>query len=217
MKNQGVGRCRPHADIFPPRPHFYSMHTADDIPYWKLAQLHSHDVLATTVLQTCVRYGNADTKCQFCAIGESLKGDRTIARKTPEQRNGHLLHRPALAIHLGQRSVLRCRSGRALLGQLHRSQAQERQVHRQHGAEPVGAGFLNSAPTFQPPGTPPAIIHHIMLFDPYPPFRPRDFVFKIASTPNELDGYWALRRAVCCEEQHVFQSGDDRDAIDDHA
>ncbi len=138
MKNQGVGRCRPHADNFPPRPHFYSMHTADDIPYWKLAQLHSHDVLATTVLQTCVRYGNADTKCQFCAIGESLKGDRTIARKTPEQRNGHLLHRPALAIHLGQRSVLRCRAERGLLGELHRSQAQERQLHRQHGAEHVG-------------------------------------------------------------------------------
>ncbi len=85
MKNQGAGHCRPHANIFPPQPYFYSMHTADDIPYWKLAQLHSHDVLATTVLQTCVRYGNADTKCQFCAIGESLKGDRTIARKTPEQ------------------------------------------------------------------------------------------------------------------------------------
>lgn len=56
-----------------------------------------------------------------------------------------------------------------------------------------------------------------MLFDPYPPFRPRDFVFKIASTPNELAGYWALRRAVFCEEQRVFHSGDDRDAIDDHA
>jgi hypothetical protein len=79
------------------------------------------------------------------------------------------------------------------------------------------AGFMNSAPTFHLPGTPPAIFHHVTLFDPYPPFRPRDFVFKIASTPNELDGYWALRRAVCCEEQHVFQSGDDRDAIDDHA
>jgi radical SAM protein (TIGR04043 family) len=71
--------------IFPPQPRFYSMSTAEGIPYWKLAQLHSHNVLATTVLQTCVRYGNASTKCQFCAIGESLKGDRTIARKTPEQ------------------------------------------------------------------------------------------------------------------------------------
>jgi radical SAM protein (TIGR04043 family) len=37
------------------------------------------------VLQTCVRYGNSETKCQFCAIGESLKAGRTIAKKTPKQ------------------------------------------------------------------------------------------------------------------------------------
>jgi len=37
------------------------------------------------VLQTCIRYGNSDTSCQFCAIGQSLTADRTIARKTPEQ------------------------------------------------------------------------------------------------------------------------------------
>ena len=70
---------------FPPQPRFYSQSTADGIPYWKLAQLHSRDTLATTVLQTCIRYGNTATKCQFCAIGESLKAGRTIARKTPEQ------------------------------------------------------------------------------------------------------------------------------------
>ncbi len=70
---------------FPPAPHFYSRSTADGIPYWKIAQLHSKDVLATTVLQTCIRYGHHETKCQFCAIGESLKAHRTIARKTPEQ------------------------------------------------------------------------------------------------------------------------------------
>jgi radical SAM protein (TIGR04043 family) len=70
---------------FPPQPKFYGLQTADGIPYWKLAQLHSRDTLATTVLQTCIRYGNAETKCQFCAIGESLKAGRTIARKTPEQ------------------------------------------------------------------------------------------------------------------------------------
>jgi radical SAM protein (TIGR04043 family) len=70
---------------FPPQPRFYSLQTADGIPYWKIAQLHSRDTLATTVLQTCIRYGNAATKCQFCAIGESLKGGRTIARKSPEQ------------------------------------------------------------------------------------------------------------------------------------
>ena len=56
-----------------------------------------------------------------------------------------------------------------------------------------------------------------MLLESYPPFRPRDFIFKIASTPNELAGYWALRREVFCQEQHVFASGDYRDSIDDHA
>jgi radical SAM protein (TIGR04043 family) len=70
---------------FPPQPRFYGLQTLDGIPYWKIAQLHSRDTLATTVLQTCIRYGNAATKCQFCAIGESLKAGRTIARKTPEQ------------------------------------------------------------------------------------------------------------------------------------
>jgi radical SAM protein (TIGR04043 family) len=70
---------------FPPQPKFYKLSTVDGIPYWKIAQLHARDTLATTVLQTCVRYGNAATKCQFCAIGESLRAGRTIARKTPEQ------------------------------------------------------------------------------------------------------------------------------------
>lgn len=70
---------------FPPQPRFYGLQTGEGIPYWKIAQLHSRDTLATTVLQTCIRYGNAATKCHFCAIGESLKGGRTTARKTPEQ------------------------------------------------------------------------------------------------------------------------------------
>lgn len=70
---------------FPPQPQFYGLRTADGIPYWKIALLHSRDTLATTVLQTCIRYGNSATKCQFCAIGESLKAGRTIARKSPEQ------------------------------------------------------------------------------------------------------------------------------------
>lgn len=70
---------------FPPQPKFYGLKTADGIPFWKIAQLHSHDTLATTVLQTCIRYGNSETKCQFCAIGESLRAGRTIARKTPDQ------------------------------------------------------------------------------------------------------------------------------------
>jgi radical SAM protein (TIGR04043 family) len=70
---------------FPKTPNFYSLTTADGIPYWKIALLHSHDVLATTVLQTCIRYRNSDTACQFCAIEQSLTAGRTIARKTPAQ------------------------------------------------------------------------------------------------------------------------------------
>lgn len=70
---------------FPQQPNFYRLTTADNIPYWKIALLHSRDVLATTVLQTCMRYGDTATACQFCAIGQSLDAGRTIARKTPAQ------------------------------------------------------------------------------------------------------------------------------------
>ena len=70
---------------FPHQPKFYSLTTADGLPYWKIALLHSHDVLATTVLQTCKRYRDSSTACQFCAIEQSLTEGRTIARKTPSQ------------------------------------------------------------------------------------------------------------------------------------
>jgi radical SAM protein (TIGR04043 family) len=70
---------------FPRPPKFYGLTTADGVPYWKIALLHSQDVLATTVMQTCIRYGDTRTSCQFCAIGQSLQSDRTIARKTPDQ------------------------------------------------------------------------------------------------------------------------------------
>jgi radical SAM protein (TIGR04043 family) len=70
---------------FPRTPRFYAQSTADGIPYWKIARLHADDVLATTVLQTCTRYGKSDTSCQFCAIGQSLAAKSTIAEKTPAQ------------------------------------------------------------------------------------------------------------------------------------
>jgi radical SAM protein (TIGR04043 family) len=76
----------PVAEItFPKTPRFYAHSTADGIPYWKIARLHADDVLATTVLQTCIRYGRRETSCQFCAIGQSLAAKSTIAEKTPEQ------------------------------------------------------------------------------------------------------------------------------------
>ena len=46
------------------------------------------------------------------------------------------------------------------------------------------------------------------------PFLPSDFVFKIAGTPTELEGFWRLRRQVFCEEQRMFE-GSDRDERDD--
>ncbi len=69
----------------PNTPRFYALNTADGIPYSHIATLHSNNVLATTVLQTCVRYRNRDTSCQFCAIEESLTAGKTIAQKTPAQ------------------------------------------------------------------------------------------------------------------------------------
>lgn len=76
----------PVADItFAQRPRFYELSTADGIPYSHIATLHSTDVLATTVLQDCIRYDQPDTACQFCSIGQSLAAGNTIAHKTPAQ------------------------------------------------------------------------------------------------------------------------------------
>jgi len=66
-------------------PKFYRLKTADGIPYSHIATLHSTDVLATTVLQTCIRYDNPKGTCKFCSIGQSLEAGQTIAHKTPEQ------------------------------------------------------------------------------------------------------------------------------------
>jgi radical SAM protein (TIGR04043 family) len=70
---------------FPRLPRFYAMQTFDGIPYHHIATLHGADVLATTVLQTCIRYESRRKSCRFCAIGQSLAAGRTIAHKTPEQ------------------------------------------------------------------------------------------------------------------------------------
>ncbi len=76
----------PIAEIrFPAQPRFYALQTLDGVPYSQIATLHGADVLATTVLQTCIRYESRRKTCQFCSIGQSLAAGRTIARKTPEQ------------------------------------------------------------------------------------------------------------------------------------
>ena len=70
---------------FPNRPRFYDLTTPEGVPYWKIATLHGRDVLATTVLQSCIRYQSRTKTCQFCAIGQSLAAGRTVERKTPRQ------------------------------------------------------------------------------------------------------------------------------------
>lgn len=69
----------------PRQPRFYALRTMEGVPYSHIAVLHGRDVLATTVLQSCVRYTSAEKSCHFCAIGASLAAGRTIERKTPAQ------------------------------------------------------------------------------------------------------------------------------------
>lgn len=69
----------------PATPKFYELSTQEGVPYSHIATLHSRDVLATTVLQDCIRYEHKSTTCKFCSIGESLKAGKTIAHKTPSQ------------------------------------------------------------------------------------------------------------------------------------
>ncbi|MFD5594874.1 MSMEG_0568 family radical SAM protein [Streptomyces griseorubiginosus] len=66
------------------RPRFYDLTTSDGIRYEQIARLHGSDVLATTVVQTCIRYAESD-RCRFCTIEESLRSGATVAAKTPAQ------------------------------------------------------------------------------------------------------------------------------------
>ena len=75
-----VGRA-----TFPGKPRFYALSTFDGVPYAKIAVLHGRDVLATTVLQTCIRYQSRTKTCRFCSIGQSLAAGRTVAHKSPQQ------------------------------------------------------------------------------------------------------------------------------------
>ena len=64
------------------RPKFYDLVTVEGVPYEKLARLHGRNVLATTVVQTCIRY-SPDQRCRFCSIEESLRAGATTAVKRP--------------------------------------------------------------------------------------------------------------------------------------
>ncbi|MET0414390.1 MAG: MSMEG_0568 family radical SAM protein [Actinoplanes sp.] len=66
------------------RPRFYDLTTADGVRYERIARLHGKNVLATTVVQTCIRYAE-EQRCRFCTIEESLRSGSTVAAKTPAQ------------------------------------------------------------------------------------------------------------------------------------
>jgi len=55
-----------------------------------------------------------------------------------------------------------------------------------------------------------------MIFEPFKPFVSSEFKIKYATDAWELSGALALRRAVFCGEQGLFQ-GDDHDEVDDVA
>jgi hypothetical protein len=53
-----------------------------------------------------------------------------------------------------------------------------------------------------------------MILERFPAYSPHDFVFKIAKSPQDLAGFFAVRRAIFCEEQGIFAE-DDRDLFDE--
>ncbi|HET9073857.1 MAG TPA: MSMEG_0568 family radical SAM protein [Solirubrobacteraceae bacterium] len=67
------------------RPRFYDLRTADGVAYEQLARMHGDGVLASTVVQTCIRYTEPETRCRFCTIEESLRAGATTQVKFPEQ------------------------------------------------------------------------------------------------------------------------------------
>jgi radical SAM protein (TIGR04043 family) len=66
------------------RPRFYDRTTSDGVEMHRLARLHGADVLATTVVQTCIRY-EPSQRCRYCTIEESLVSGATTRVKTPAQ------------------------------------------------------------------------------------------------------------------------------------
>jgi radical SAM protein (TIGR04043 family) len=66
------------------RPHFYDEVTSDGVAMHRLARLHGADVLATTVVQTCIRY-TENQRCRYCSIEESLASGSATRVKSPAQ------------------------------------------------------------------------------------------------------------------------------------
>lgn len=53
-----------------------------------------------------------------------------------------------------------------------------------------------------------------MLIERFQNYQPQDFVFKIATSQEDIRGFHELRRRIFCDEQGVFEK-DDRDIFDE--
>ncbi|MEA2167592.1 MAG: hypothetical protein QOF76_892 [Solirubrobacteraceae bacterium] len=67
------------------RPRFYGLTTAGGTRYDTVATVERGNVLAATVVQTCIRYTAETTRCRFCTIEESLRSGATAQVKWPEE------------------------------------------------------------------------------------------------------------------------------------
>jgi radical SAM protein (TIGR04043 family) len=66
------------------RGEFYHQDTSAGTPYDKIARVHGHDCLASTLYQDC-RYSGTDQQCHFCGIGLSLTSGSTVLYKQPSE------------------------------------------------------------------------------------------------------------------------------------
>jgi len=67
----------------PPRPRYYDFKTRQGISFEKIALIHGKDCFASTVYQDCSCW-NGVGGCIFCGIGVSLKNNKTLLLKDPE-------------------------------------------------------------------------------------------------------------------------------------
>ena len=126
----------------PATPRFYALHHRGRHPLHEDRSAAQPPGAGLDGLQTCVRYNDPETACQFCAIGTSLAEGRTLARKTPAQLaevaaggGTPRRHRAGGADH---RHAGHARPGSGAPGGLHRR-------HQARGARAAGAGPVRAA------------------------------------------------------------------------
>ena len=107
------------------RPRFYDLATADGVTYEQLARLHGSDVLATTVVQTCIRYARrrraaasarSRSRCARARRPRSSaprarrggRGRRAARRRAPDGHDHRHVQRPRPR----RRHLARCVRGR---------------------------------------------------------------------------------------------------------